>query len=436
MNSKQKTDNLENDWQAFTVFAREMASASQEAFRKIRISGNAQRSQVLTELAGLFETPIVQEKIILENKKDLDAAQKSNLSKALTERLTLSESRILDMAFSLREIAAMPDPVGEIISGKKLASGVDMIKKRVPLGVVFTIFESRPNVTVDIGALCIKSGNAAILRGGKEALYSNKILHSYFLQALQKTGLPESSLQLISNKDRAFMLACLKLDDLIDLVVPRGGEALIRFTSKNSRIPVVKHDKGVCNLFVDKDADFQKALDIATNAKLQRPSVCNAIENLLIHRDFPNTKMLIESLHKAGAILQGDEKIAKKYNQITAIHGSKLHDLYDTEFLDNRLAVKIVKDLAQGLDFIHTYGSGHSEIIVTENISTSQKFSQGVDTAAILINCSSRFHDGGQMGMGAEVGISTGRLHVRGPMGLGDLTTTTYIMSGNGQIRN
>lgn len=414
--------------------AEKMALKAQEAFRVIRSTSTGKRNEVLNRLSAILRKKDWIERIIKENERDLQAGKEAGLSDALIDRLRLDEKRILSIASSVDEIAAFPDPVGEVISGQTLPFGVEMIKKRVPLGVVFTIYESRPNVTIDVGALSLKSGNAAILRGGKEASFSNAVLYEAFRQAVLDSGLPADSIQLVKETDRAFMLALLQLDNRINIVVPRGGTALIRFVSANSRIPVVKHDKGVCNLFVDSSADFDKALSIAINAKLQRPSVCNAIENLLIHKDYPCTAELLNGLKDAGAELLGCDRTREVFPGAAKIEDPD--EEYATEYLDNRLSVKIVDDFDEVLDFIHKYGSEHSEAIVTESVTMSEKFAGGVDTAAVFINCSTRFHDGGQMGMGAEVGISTQRLHVRGPMGIRDLTTTTYIMRGDGQIRS
>jgi glutamate-5-semialdehyde dehydrogenase len=286
---------------------------------------------------------------------------------------------------------------------------------------------------VDVGALCVKSGNCAILRGGKEAVHSNMALAQLFRRALEDARLPANALQLIQESDRAFMLSLLQQDDLIDLVVPRGGEQLIRFISHNSRIPVVKHDRGVCNMYVDSSADFEESLAVAINAKLQRTSVCNSIENLLIHRDFPHTAALLEGLSRAGARLLGDEATRAIFPGAGLIENPD--EEYAAEYLDERLSVKIVGDLDAAVDFIYRYGSGHSECIMARNVASIRRFQNAVDSAAVCVNCSTRFHDGGQLGMGAEVGISTGRLHVRGPMGLRDLTTTTYMLEGSGQIR-
>ena len=418
---------------AFLPAAAETGRAARDAFRVTRITPTATKNQVLLRVAEQLEDERAAALVLQANGRDLGRSEEDGLSPALRDRLALNQKRLQGMADALREIAAFPDPVGEILSGGTIAGGVEMVKKRVPLGVVFTVYESRPNVTLDIAALSLKSGNAAILRGGKEALESNRALFALFQVALRESGLPQHAVQLVEETDRALMTALLKQDGFIDLVVPRGGEALIRFVSEHSRIPVVKHDKGVCNLFIDEDADLEKAARIAINGKLQRPSVCNAIENILIHRRFSQADELLAALSAAGAELLGDSEAGARFAPVAVVADPE--GAYAEEFLDARLSVKLVDDLEEALAFVQRYGSGHSEAIVTESLPSARKFTERVDAAAVLVNCSTRFHDGGQMGMGAEVGISTGRMHVRGPMGLRDLTTTTYILTGNGQIR-
>jgi glutamate-5-semialdehyde dehydrogenase len=419
---------------AFEPYVETLTANARSAFRYIRQSDAATRNGILIRLAELLESEKHQADILTANAADLEAAVSSGMSPAMRDRLRLDRSRILAMAKAVREIAAFPDPVGEVIRGQTLASGIQMVQKRVPLGVIFTVYESRPNVTVDVGALCIKSGNAAILRGGKEAFHSNVALYRIFVEAIESEGLPAGVLQLVEETDRSCMLALLQRDDRIDLVVPRGGEGLIRFVSENTRIPVVKHDKGVCNMFVDESADLQQAIEVAANAKLQRPSVCNAIENLLVHSRFPQAEKLLSGLARRGARLIGCERSQAIYPAVEKMADPDLE--YATEYLDERLSVKIVDSLEEAVEFIYKYGSGHSEAILTRSLESAQRFERMVDSAAVFVNCSTRFHDGGQMGMGAEVGISTGRLHVRGPMGVRDLTTTVYVMMGEGQIRS
>jgi len=414
-------------------YAETIAKNSKEALQIIRQTSKNQRNQVLTNLIDLMSKKENQEYLIEQNQIDVDNAQKNQLAPALIDRLRLSKKRIEEMIQAVQDIVNLPDPVGEIIKGYTLPNGIELIQKRVPLGSIFTVYESRPNVTIDVGALCIKSGNSVILRGGKEAFYSNKALYEFFKQALIQANLSEKIIQFVEETDRACMFALLQMDRYIDLVVPRGGEALIQFVSSNTKIPVVKHDKGVCNLYIDESAILDKAITISINAKLQRPSVCNAIENLLIHEKFSYAKELLEALYNAGAQLLGCEKTRKIFPQTKPIEDPDKE--YSTEYLDNRLSVKIVSNLDEVVSFIYKYGSGHSEGIVAENYSVIEEFQKRIDSAGIFINCSTRFHDGGQMGMGAEIGISTQRMHVRGPMGLNDLTTTMYILKGNGQIR-
>ena len=405
------------------------------AFRKLRSLSIDKRNNSLLALAAYLQEDANSARIMEANEADIARGVKQGLSESLIDRLRLDSVRIEAMAKALREIAALPDPLGEVLQGKRLSNGIEMIQKRVPLGVIFTIYESRPNVTIDVGALCIKSGNCAILRGGKEARETNLILFSLFRLAIRQAGLPEEALEFVEDPDRALMLALLWQEPWIDLVVPRGGEQLIRFISANSRIPVVKHDKGVCNLYIDSSADFSQALALAENSKLQRTSVCNAIENLIIHKDFAKISDLLEGLAQAGAQLLGCPLSREASARVKLIAEEERDAEYAKEYLDKRLSVKVVANIDEALDFIFSYGSGHSEGIVAQNAQSIQYFQEKVDTAAVFVNCSTRFHDGGQMGFGAEVGISTGRLHVRGPMSLRDLSTTTYVLSGTGQTR-
>lgn len=417
----------------FDLRSEEAGRRAKEAFRELRIASRGIRDGALLALAELLEMPQIREQIHTANERDIEAAQ--DLPVSLVDRLRLTERRIDDMASALREIVALPDPVGELLRGYTLGNGIRLRQERAPLGVIFTIYESRPNVTVDVGALCIKSANCAILRGGKEALHSNQKLFSLFQQALKSVGLPQESIQFISDPDRAYMLSLLRQERYIDLVVPRGGEQLIQFITRHSHIPVVKHDKGLCNLYVDQSADLEQAIRLAINAKLQRPSVCNSIENLLLHKNFPKIAELLEALDKAGARLLGNSEAAAYHPSVAEIAPQQEEEEYSTEYLDNRLAVRIVKGKEEAADFIFRYGSGHSETIAARDVEAIRYFRKAIDCAALFINCSSRFHDGGQMGLGAEVGISTTRLHARGPMALSDLTTTTYTLEGEGQIR-
>lgn len=384
------------------------------AKRKVKTLTANQKNAVLLDLAQnlILNTPA----ILAENQKDMDEGKKKDLSPALLDRLLLNESRIAAIAQAVREIAGLPDPVGSVVHGAKLPNGLELVTKKVPVGVLLVIYESRPNVTVDVAALCFKSGNACILRGGKEALYSNTILAKIFSQILEKNGLPQDAVVFMEETDREILPHLLKLDRMIDIVVPRGGEGLIRTVSELSTIPVVKHDKGVVNLFVDESADFDKTLQIVLNSKVQRPGVCNALENILVHKNYPHAQDLKKALSDKGVEI--------------------LDDQFDVEFLDLRLSWKTVDSIDSAIEFITQYSSGHTEVILSQNIQNIQRFREEIDSAAIFVNCSSRFHDGGQFGYGAEVGISTGKLHVRGPMGLDHLTTTTSYLLGDGHVRS
>ncbi|MCB1141946.1 MAG: glutamate-5-semialdehyde dehydrogenase [Leptospiraceae bacterium] len=386
------------------------------------------KNRVLSDLA--LEILASEDRIIEKNKIDLEEGKKKNLSPALMDRLELNKKRIAALAAAVKEIEALPDPVGLVDRGTYLKNGLELQTLRVPLGVVLVIYESRPNVTIDVASLAFKSGNVAILRGGSEALHSNLVLCEIFRSVLRKHNLPEDLLIFVEKTDRVYMPPLLKLTDSIDIVVPRGGEGLIRFVSENSTIPVVKHDKGVCNLFIDASADLGKAKSIAINSKLHRPGVCNATENLIIHKSFSGASELLLALREAGADLYSDE-FGKKF--ISDLKDAN-EEMYSTEFLDNRLSVKFVDSLREAMGFIEKYSSGHTEAIVSEDYSSIDTFQREVDSAGVFVNCSTRFHDGGEFGLGAEVGISTGKLHVRGPMGLIHLTTTKTILRGNGQI--
>jgi len=400
------------------------------AVKQIRTLSTLTKNTVLRNLAE----EIVKEKdhIIKENKKDLEEAKKKNLSPALIDRLELNEKRIISLSNSVLEISNLEDPVGKVIRGMTLPNGLELITKQVPLGVILVIYESRPNVTIDVAALAFKSGNVAILRGGSEAIFSNIMLCNIFKNILKKNNITEDGVLFVDKTDRSHMIPLLKKSSIIDLVVPRGGEALIQFVTENSSIPVVKHDRGVCNLYVDKNADFELAQNVIINSKLQRPGVCNALENLIIHENFPFKNDLLIALEKAGVKLLIDETLKENFKHLPIA----TEEDYFTEFLDERLSVKSASDIQSALLFIEKFSSGHTEVIVSNDQTSIDTFLHSLDSAALFVNCSSRFHDGGEFGLGAEVGISTGKLHVRGPMGLQHLTTTTTQLRGNGQVRN
>lgn len=381
-------------------------------------------AQFLTAEAGFIKT---------ENKKDLDQAKENGLTSAMIDRLKLDDKRIQAMADGLKEIAELPDPVGRVISTKELPSKLELTKVSVPLGVIFMIYESRPNVTADASALCLKSGNATILRGGKEALNSNKAIASVLQKAYDAAGLPENSLQLIQVTNYEAITELLKLEGDINLVIPRGGYNLIQAVTSQSRIPVVKHDKGLCHTYIDKDADLKMAEEISVNAKAQRPGVCNAMETLLVHeallKDF--VPGLVQALEKAGVEVRGCEKVRQVCPNVKAAEDID----WETEYLDMILSVKAVKNLEEAVAHIREYGSGHSDAIITQNKEAAETFIREVDSSAVFHNASTRFNDGGQFGMGAEIGISTDKIHARGPMGLEELTSYKYVVRGTGQIR-
>jgi len=371
--------------------------------------------------------------LIVENSKDLASGREKGLSPAMLDRLMLDEKRISSIADALREVAALPDPVGEVTRMQKRPNNLMVGKMRIPLGVIGIVYESRPNVTADAAALCLKSGNAVILRGGSEAIHSNRAIAAVLQKVLQELSIPTAALSLIPFTEREGVLEMLKQEDSIDLIIPRGGESLIRFVVENSRIPVIKHYKGVCHAFVDKDADIDKALSIIINGKTQRPGVCNALETVLIHRDIAASFVpkMVQALSELKVELRGDVEFKNIAPQVV----TATEDDWAAEYLELILACKIVGSLAEAVEHINNYGSLHSEVIITENYSNAQRFVREVNSSCVLVNASTRFNDGGQLGLGAEIGISTTKLHSFGPMGLEDLTTTKFVVYGEGQIR-
>lgn len=366
------------------------------------------------------------------NKKDLAYAREAGLSAAMTDRLTLDDKRIDGMIQAVTDIRAQVDPVGKVVDGYKRPNGLYITKVKVPLGVVGIIFESRPNVTIDAAALCLKSGNVSILRGGKEAVHSNTYLGRLMKEAIAEAGLPEACVNIIEDTDRAIVMEMLRAKDDIDIMIPRGGDSLIKFCTEHSLIPLVKHDAGICHVYIDEYADFDMAVSIAVNAKCQRPGVCNAMETLLVHEKVAEKvlKTLEKEYKKYNVEIRGCEKTA----DIIVCKPAADED-WDTEYLDYILSIKVVSSIDEAIDHINTHGSMHSESIVTESYSNSEKFLDMVDAAAVYVNASTRWTDGGEFGMGAEIGISTQKLHCRGPMGADDLTTTKYRIYGQGQIR-
>lgn len=371
--------------------------------------------------------------ILRENKKDVKAALAGKMRPSLLDRLTLDSGRIKGMAASLESVAKLDDAVGKIIQVRKRPNGLVIGKMRVPIGVIGIIYEARPNVTSDCVALCLKSGNSVILRGGSEALNSNAAIFKCLRGALSKTSIPREAIALITSRNRKAVIELLKLNDYVDLIMPRGGEGLIKEVVENSRIPVIKHYKGVCHVYVEEDADINMAHKIALNAKVQRPAVCNAMETLLVHRGIAARFLpaLARDLKKTGTQMRGCRKTMAI---LKGIKSATEKDWY-TEYLDLILSIRVVSNIDEAIDHINKYGSGHSDAIVTESCDNAMKFLSQVNSACVYVNASTRFTDGYEFGMGAEIGISTDKLHARGPMGLEELTTYKYIILGNGQIR-
>ena len=410
----------------------DMAKEAKAASRQLRRAGRAQKDSTLELLAGKLIDR--QADIIKENEKDLDLARKAGLSAAMIDRLTMDYKVIRGMADGLREVAALPDPVGEVSGMWKRPNGLLVGRVRIPLGVIGFIYESRPNVTVDAAALCLKSGNTVILKGGSEAIHSNLILSDLLEQALVETGLPPKAIQVIPTTDREAVKILIGLDDYIDTIIPRGGEGLIRFVTGHSRVPVLKHYKGVCHIYVDEYADLQMAREICFNAKVQRPGVCNAMETMLVHKGIASDFLpdMVKRFRDANVEIRGCPRTLELSPGIKpAVEAD-----WPAEFLDLILAVKIVSNMDEALDHIEQYGSNHTEAIITNDYNRSQRFLAEVDASVVLINASTRFNDGNQLGLGAEIGINTSKLHAFGPMGLEELTTTKFIVYGQGQVRN
>jgi glutamate-5-semialdehyde dehydrogenase len=372
--------------------------------------------------------------LIEENRKDLEAGEKKGLSAAMLDRLMLNETRVKAMADGLREVAALPDPVGEVTRMWKRPNGLSVGKMRIPLGVIGIIYEARPNVTADAAALCLKAGNGVILRGGSEAIHSNVAIARVLTDEMQRAGIPAAALSVIPFTEREGVLEMLKQEELIDLIIPRGGESLIRFVVEHSKIPVIKHYKGVCHIFVDASADFAMAERIIVNAKTQRPGVCNALETLLIHKDIAETFVprIAEALVSLQVELRGDAC----FRQFAPEAKPATDEDWGAEYLELILAARVVDDLDEAVDHINRYGSLHTEAIVTRDYANAQRFIREVNSSTVLVNASTRFADGNQLGLGAEIGISTTKLHSFGPMGLEDLTTTKFIVYGDGQVRS
>lgn len=400
------------------------------ASKKMATSSQIERKKLLENIALKLDER--REEIKKANKIDIDNAKNMELSSALIDRLILTDKEIDGMIKAVREISMQKEVVGEIISGSTRPNGLKIRKVRVPLGVVGIIYESRPNVTIDSAALCIKSGNCAVLRGGKESINSNIVLSEIISDALENTGFSKDSIYLIKDIDRSIIKEIAQAKGLIDVIIPRGGENLINYVVDNAKIPVIMHNKGVCHVFIDESADYQDALSITFNAKVQRPSACNAMETLLIHKNAVDNVLveIANMLQEVDVDLRGCPETLKLVDCRPAIEED-----YYAEYSDLILAIKVVENIDEAISHINKYGSGHSESIITTNYYSAEKFLKEVDAAAVYVNASTRFTDGGEFGLGAEIGISTQKLHVRGPMGAEDLTTTKYMIYGSGQLR-
>jgi glutamate-5-semialdehyde dehydrogenase len=405
--------------------------ARQASIAMARLSSGAKNELLLNMALALINNTL---HLIEENRKDLEAGEKKGLSTAMLDRLMLDEARIKGMADALREVANLPDPVGEVTRMWRRPNELMVGKMRIPLGVIGIVYEARPNVTADAAALCLKSGNAVILRGGSEAICSNVAIARILQDEMAKVGIPVAALTVIPFVEREGVLEMLKQDEFIDLIIPRGGESLIRFVVEHSKIPVIKHYKGVCHIFVDASADYEMAERIIVNAKTQRPGVCNALETLLIHKDVAETFVprIYEALSTLRVELRGDET----FRQFAPAAKGATEEDWHAEYLELILACAVVDDLDGAIAHINRYGSLHTEAIITSDYGSAQRFIREVNSSTVLVNASTRFADGNQLGLGAEIGISTTKLHSFGPMGLEDLTTTKFIVYGDGQIRN
>ena len=410
---------------------RDIAFNAKKASRKISVLSTSEKNRALELISESIRKNY--KKIQQENQKDLENAVEKGLSKAMIDRLTLSDKVMDSMISGIKEVIELPDPVGSIGSITKRPNGLEVGRMNIPIGVIGMIFESRPNVTIDAAVLCLKAGNAVILRGGSEAFHSNQILGECIQEGLQESELPRDGVQVIPVKEREAVNFLLKQEGYIDLMIPRGGEGLIRFVTENSNIPVLKHYKGVCHVFVDRSADFEMAGKIAFNSKVQRPGVCNAMETLLVHRDIAEKFLpeIGEKYQKAGVEIRGCFETCK----ILPFAKEAEKDDFGREFLDLIVAVKVVESFNAAVEHIGDHNSGHTEAIVTNDYSRARRFLREVDSSVVLVNASTRFNDGNQLGLGAEIGINTDKLHAYGPMGIEELTSRKFVVFGDGQIR-
>jgi glutamate-5-semialdehyde dehydrogenase len=416
---------------SFAEQAIQLGKQAKAAARGLAVLYSADKNKALLLMADRLEAQSAF--LIEENQNDLDSAKKAGCAGAVLDRIALTRSRVHAMAKGLREIAILPDPVREIVKMSRRPNGLQVGKMRIPLGVIGIIYEARPNVTADAAALCLKSGNAVILRGGSEAHHSNQAIGKVLQAACAETAVPQHAIQVVESTDRGLVHELLQLESYIDLIIPRGGEELIRAVVANSKVPVIKHYKGVCHIYVDVDADLEMAERICLNAKVQRPSVCNAMETLLVHEAVASKFLppLIAEYKAAGVEIRGCDRTCAL---VPGIKKANEED-WTTEYLDLILAVRVVKDIDQAIAHIEQYGSDHTESIITKDYRKSREFIERVNSSAVMVNASTRFNDGGELGLGAEIGISTSKIHAFGPMGLEELTTTKFIVFGDGQIR-
>lgn len=410
---------------------KDKAQAAKQAAAKLAVTSTAVKNAALLAMAAALEAQ--QSEILAANERDMTVAAAKGMKSSMLDRLKLTAERISGMADGLRQVAGLADPVGNVIDGKTLPNGLHITKIRVPLGVIGIIYEARPNVTADAAGLCLKSGNAVILKGGSEAMESNKTVAAILAQAAEGAGIPAGSIQFIDTSDRQAVQDLIHMNGLVDVVIPRGGAGLIQAVVRNASVPVIETGAGVCHTYVDKDANVEMAMKIAFNAKVQRPSVCNAMETLLVHKDIADKflPMMLMMYNSSAVEIRGDEAVQEYSGQV---HPATEED-WSTEYGDLRLSVKIVDSIEEAMAHIAKYGTGHSECIVTDNYQAAQLFQYTVDAAAVYVNASTRFTDGNEFGFGAEIGISTQKLHARGPMALPELTSTKHLINGNGQVR-
>lgn len=407
------------------------AAAAKKAAAKLAVTSTAVKNKALLAMAEALLAK--QEEILAANALDMERAAAKGMKSSMLDRLKLTAARIEGMADGLRQVANLPDPVGNVLDGKTLANGLTITKVRVPLGVIGIIYEARPNVTADAAGLCLKSGNAVVLKGGSEAMESNKAVAGVLSEAATAAGMPEGAIQFIDTSDRQAVQDLIHLNGLVDVVIPRGGAGLIKMVVMNATVPVIETGAGVCHTYVDASADVEMAVKIAYNAKVQRPSVCNAMETLLVHKAIADKFMpaMLAKYAEAGVEIRGDENVQSFDKAVVPV----TEEDWATEYGDLRLSVKLVDSIEEAMEHIARFGTGHSECIVTNDYSQAQLFQKTVDAAAVYVNASTRFTDGNEFGFGAEIGISTQKLHARGPMALPELTSTKYLICGNGQIR-